>query len=165
MSTSLIPRIRLKIAPPPMSTPNPSVLPSPNIKAPPEKKKKNTVLSASNGSEDGGGVFAEYKAALKKAREYKLKRGWSLKQARLQTCTGYSLNLTEWCTLRHTVLLRTSASSPKRGGRKKAAAIPNGSTFVCSHQGCHRIFDDAAKWKRHQNGHIRYNKDKPAASK
>lgn len=29
-------------------------------------------------------------------------------------------------------------------------------TFVCTHEGCHRIFDDQTRWRRHQNGHIRY---------
>lgn len=30
-------------------------------------------------------------------------------------------------------------------------------TFVCTHEGCHQIFDDRIRWRRHQNGHIRHH--------
>jgi hypothetical protein len=135
---------------------------------------------------EGDGLFGDYVSALKTAIAYQRTNHWTLKRAQLRTATGYALDLTEWCTKRaqrptvnapamHTQpaqkrrsLHITIAEPSEKMKSSKPAAIPasqaiklakqDSNTFVCTHEGCHRIFDDHTRWRRHQNGHIRHTK-------
>ena len=135
---------------------------------------------------DSDGLFGDYVSALKAAITYQRSKSWTLKKAQLRTATGYTLDLAEWCT-KHTPKpivatstttqapprphsLRITMEEPDKGGGKSArpVALPasqaiklakqGSGTFVCTHEGCHRIFDDQTRWRRHQNGHIRHVK-------
>lgn len=135
---------------------------------------------------ESDGLFGDYTSALKAAITYQRTKNWTSRKAQLRTATGYTLDLTEWCT-KHTSrpILNTAITNtqvpPKRhslqitmeepGKRPKSTksvALPasqviklakqGSNTFVCTHEGCHRIFDDQTRWRRHQNGHIRHVK-------
>lgn len=43
------------------------------------------------------------------------------------------------------------------GGNAGSGAGEERGTFVCTHEGCHQIFNDRIRWRRHQNGHIRHH--------
>ena len=135
---------------------------------------------------DSDGLFGDYTSALKAAITYQRTRNWTLKKAQLRTASGYTLDLTEWCT-KHTPkpisattinlqipprrrsLQITMEEPGKKVKSTKSVALPasqviklarqgSSNTFVCTHEGCHRIFDDQTRWRRHQNGHIRHVK-------
>ena len=57
------------------------------------------------------------------------------------TVNGYSFTVPAWACE------RTTNTRPTTTGAQEP------STFVCPHEGCHKIFDVKSKWRRHQATH------------
>ena len=70
-----------------------------------------------------------------------------LVEALITNLAGYSFTVPAWSRDIQNLDVNDRESSMTRDQIKQPA------TFVCPQEGCHKIFDDRSKWRRHQRTH------------
>lgn len=82
-------------------------------------------------------MYAEYNAAVRQAREYRLRRSWSLHPIPQS-------DYPEWSAV-------LPAASPVCQDEHRDIT----GAFVCTWDACYRTFDSQSKWRRHQSWHYK----------
>lgn len=93
-------------------------------------------------------VFPEQVQFVCEMKKFRPRR-WRLEpMAALTLATGRLLLLPAWV---HEEKLTTTTAAHGASPGGSAGGLP--ATFVCTYEGCHKIFDLKDKWRRHQNAH------------
>ena len=131
----------------------------------PYKRAKATTTDASNIDHAvvlGASTrvqFPEQQEFVQEMQKFRARK-WRLEPANLALLGKYSLSLPCWSRDKTANASNAAIRSLLNSGSQKSLSKSTKfkgfhPTFVCAHEGCHKIFDTKDKWRRHQITHKR----------